>query len=318
MEQNIKDAAEDDDFNFTYNLSDINKLVFSVGSLLGTNCLESPILINPSINSSANQNVVNVKYQKPLTSITNLTGVITNLCICNNFFVEGSYCIVLSGSIMTNATNQNIYIVLPFTLGGLDNTPSAIEITKILKAAQTQIAFNTIDGIILTSNLVMNSLIDPKSQYLHGTANSNSFDIPPFSSYSRDEISFFIYKETVSNVSSDYINLLKYLNTSDGRPVINYIIDINLFRNPKISPGLTKAPSTSEIMIDCSPIEITTTTENKENVMFKADSKNKMSNESTINSIFLLLFTFIICYVLYKLFQVIWVVFIKKQNLDLK
>ena len=323
MTTEIKDATqairvpiEDDEFNFTYNLSDINKVVFSVTSLLGTNSLESPILINPSINSSANQNVVNLKYKKPLRSVTNITAVMTKLSICHNFFVKGSYLIVLSGSIITNSTNQNLYIALPFTLGGLDNTPSSVEITKILKGAQTQIAYGSIDGIILTTNLVMNTLIDPTSQYLKGQADRNSFVKNPFHSYYEDDICVFIYKSTVSKVSSDYDELLKHLNTKDGTTQINYINNIILYKNPKISPGLNKTQATGEIMIDCSPIEITTNTDNTDNVMFKADNTNKMSSESTINSIFLLLFVFIICYILFKIFQTIWVIFIKKQTPD--
>jgi hypothetical protein len=314
--QHIKDATDDEEFNFTYNLSDINKLVFSVNSLLGTNSLESPILINPSVNSSSNQNVINLKYKKPLDSVTNITAIITKLNICHNFFVKGSYLIVLSGNIINNSTNQNLYIAIPFTLGGLDNTPSSVEITKILKAAQTQIAYGSIDGIILTTNLVMNTLIDPNSQYLKGQADKYSFQKSPFHSYYEDDLCVFIYKTTVNKVSSDYDELLKHLNSKDGTTSINYITDIILYKNPNISPGLNKTQATGEIMIDCSPIEITTNTDNTDNVMFKTDNKNIMSSESAINSIFLLLFTFIICYILYKIFKTIWVIFIKKQNLD--
>jgi len=314
--QNIKDSIDDDEFNFTYNLSTIKKLVFSGSNLLGTNSLESPLLINPSINSSENQNTFNVKYKPPISDVKNISSVLTNLSICNNFFVKGTYLIVLSGNILTNAGNMKIYIALPFILGGLDNTPSTLEITKILDAAKTQIAYGTIDGIILQSSLVLNTLIDPKSQYIYGIADKESFDKSPFTSYYQNDLCFLIYKETVSRVSSEYADLLKLLNSSNGSPVINYIEDINLYKNTKISPTLSQTHSTGEIMIDCSPIEITTNTDKIDTVMFKSNNENKISRESTINTIFLLLFTFIICYILYKIFQTIWVIFIKKQTPD--
>ena len=315
-----KDVARpgpDEQFNFTYNLSIIKKLIFNSSNLLGTNSLESPLLINPSINSSENQNTFNVKYKSTSSpEISNISSVLTSLSICNNFFVAGSYLIVLSGNILTNAGNMKIYITLPFILGGVDNTPSTLEITKILDAAKTQIAYGTVDGIILQSSLVLNTLIDPKSQYLYGRADKDRFDKSPFTSYYQDDQCFFIYKETVSRVSSEYTELLKLLNASNGRPVVNYITNINLYKNTKIDPTLSQTQSTGEIMIDCSPIEITTSAENNDTVMFKADNENKITSESTINSIFLLLFTFIICYILFKIFQTIWVIFIKKQTPD--
>ena len=83
---NIENSHLDNTFQFSYNFNDINQLIFSYTDLLETPVIESPVVINPSINSATSQNTINVTYTQLGASTKNISAILTKLSICRDFF----------------------------------------------------------------------------------------------------------------------------------------------------------------------------------------------------------------------------------------
>ena len=307
---NVDNAQQDDAFLFQYNFNKVNQLAFSTDQLFGVKTLKSPILINPSINSESSQNMVKVEYKNG-TDVSNLSATITNINICKNFFTNqapytDTYLIILSGTILTQ-TNSNLYLLIPFKLGVLDNTASGVEVKKVLDSASTQLN-NNLPTTMLSDQLVVNSLIDPESKYVYSNVSINN---------SNHNTNFFIFKNKLSTASNNYITLF---NTYMSGTYVNPINRAITYYNKNFIPSVDQSNSTNEIMINCSPVEMTTKVDNTENIMFKTDEKygsNTTSNDFIIKTIFIVLISLFALYFIYKMAKYIWGIITRKLGSQL-
>jgi len=304
---NVDNAQQDDAFLFQYNFNKVNQLAFSTDQLFGVKSLKTPILINPSINSESSQNMVKVEYKNGIDR-SNLSATITNISICKNFFTTvapylDTYVIILSGSILTQ-TNSNLYILIPFKLGALDNTASGVEIKKLLDSAVSQLD-NKLPTTMLSDKLVVNSLIDPESKYVYSNVSMNNVN---------HDTNFFIFKKKISTASNNYLNLF---NTYLNFPYVNPIKSATIFYNKNFIPSVEQTNSINEIMINCSPVEMTTKVDNTENVMFKTGEtygSDTKSNYFIIMTIMVVLISSFFLYCIFRMGYNIWKKYIK-QNL---
>ena len=282
-------------FIFSYNFNDINQLVFSRNSEIGSLFITSALAINPSIKSSSTQNVVNMKY----TNITNeesISCTINKISIVRNILTENvtSLSIVLHGNVLTTP-GTNIYIIIPFEVQSSNNkTPNSVAVEQIVKMASIQLRDN-VAQTITDEPISLNNLIENNTIYKY-SVNPN-YKIPQINN------TIIIYKENVAVISALYIKFLTIFNEGDANN--NILNTSEIFQN-KFTPEIQKETSTNEIMIDCSPVEITT---KAKNVMFsKKDgiygSTTTSKNETIVASFFLIIFSFLTFYLLYKIIKI--------------
>jgi hypothetical protein len=249
----------DKNFNFNFNFNDIDKLVFSVGTTLGTYSINSAITINPSIHSSAIQNVINV-YYTDTGKESYVQAVITSISVMKDFKDTTRYAVVLSGNIVT-LPNAMIYIVIPFISAASNNgTPNSASIEQIIISANTQIVENQ-SNTSLSSKCSLNNLISPASRYFY-KYNKNSTGI--FNNNANYNTTFVIYKDDPGMISNKYSALIQLLD----KPA-NTISSSNFMTNI-FTPLVQTTPNTNEIMIDCAPVDITTPSGN---VLLTSDDK---------------------------------------------
>jgi len=250
----------DSKFNFSFNFNGINNLVFSKGTTLGTYSLNSAIPINPSIQSSVVQNIINVNYTDPDGAETSLQAVITYISVMKDFVVNTRYAVVLSGNIVT-LPNAMIYIVIPFiTTASNNGTMNSASIEQIVVAANTQIV-EGLSNTSLSSQCSLNDLITPGSQYYY---KYNKDSTGAFDNKANYNTTFVIYKDDPGMISNKYNNLIALI-----KEVPNSITTSNFMTN-SFTPLVQSTPSNNEIMIDCAPLEITTPTGN---VLLTSDDK---------------------------------------------
>jgi len=250
----------DSKFNFSFNFNGINNLVFSEGTTLGTYSINSAIAINPSIQSSVVQNIINVNYTDPDGSESSLQAVITSISVMKDFVVNTRYAVVLIGNIVT-LPNAMMYIVIPFiTTASNNGTMNSASIEQIVIAANTQIV-EGLSNTSLSSQCSLNDLITPGSQYYY-KYNKNSTGA--FNNQANYNTTFVIYKDDPGMISNKYSNLIALFKEPP-----NSITTSNFMTNT-FTPLVQSTPSNNEIMIDCAPIEITTPTGN---VLLTTDDK---------------------------------------------
>jgi len=283
----------DTKFTFSYNFNDINQLVFSRNTEIGSHFITSALAINPSIKSSSTQNVVNMKYIN-LTNEETISSTINQISIVRNILIDKitSYSIVLHGNVLTKP-GTNIYIIIPFEIQTSNNkTPNSIAIEQIVKMASIQLQDNKAQTI-MDESISLNNLIENTTMYKYCV--NPIFDTP------QSNNSVIIYKETVGVISIGYIRFLNQFNTTPYNKIGSRS---EIFQN-NFTPEVQKETSTNEIMIDCSPVEITT---KEENVMFTTiddiyGSTTTSTNETIVASFFLFIFSSLSLYLLYVTFK---------------
>jgi hypothetical protein len=283
----------DTKFTFSYNFNDINQLVFSRNTEIGSHFISSALAINPSIKSSSTQNVVNMKYMN-ITNEETISSTINQISIVRNILIDKitSYSIVLHGNVLTKP-GTNIYIIIPFEIQISNNkTPNSIAIEQIVKMASIQLQDNKAQTI-MDESISLNNLIENNTMYKYCV--NVIFDTP------KSNDSVIIYKENVGVISKEYIRFLNQFNTT---PYSKISSSSEMFQN-QFTPEVQKETSTNEIMIDCSPVEITT---KDENVMFTTmddiyGSTTTATNETIVASFFLIIFSLLSLYILYATFK---------------
>jgi len=284
----------DTKFTFSYKFNDINQLVFSKNTEIGNLFINSAIAINPSIKTSSTQNVVNVKY----TNVTNevlVSSTINQISVARNIFVNNinSYSIVLHGNVLTSP-GTNIYIFIPFGVARSNNkTNNSIAIEQIVKIASTQIQDNKAKTI-LDEPISLNNLIENNTNYTYSI--NPKFDTPSINN------TIVLHKESSGVISNLYAPFLRQFITSSYNKINN---SSSIFRN-QFTPEVQQETSTSEIMIDCSPVEITT---KDKNVMFSTlddiyGTTTSATNETIVASFFLIILAFLSIYLLYKAIKI--------------
>lgn len=292
-------------FTFSYNFNDISQLIFSRNTELRSHFITSAIAINPSIKSSSTQNVVNMKY----INITNeeiVSSTINQISIARNILIDQitSYSIVLHGNVL-NKPGTNIYIIIPFEVQMSNNkTPNSIAIEQIVKMASIQLEDNKAQTI-MDEPISLNNLIENNTKY--------TYCVNPIFSTPQVNNSVIICKENVGVISKLYIKFLNQFNTS----LYDKVLDSSEIFQNQFTPEVQKETSTNEIMIDCSPVEITT---KDENVMFSTmddiyGSTTSYTNETIVASFFLIIFSFITLYLLYATFKLWSSYFLKDADI---
>jgi hypothetical protein len=282
-------------FIFSYNFNDINQLVFSRNSEIGSLFITSALAINPSIKSSSTQNVINMKYTN-ITIEENISCTINQISIARNILTENptSFSIVLHGNVLTSP-GTNLYIIIPFEVQSSNNkTPNSVAVEQIVKMASIQLRDNK-SQTIMDEPISLNNLIENNTLY--------KYCVKPIYNTPQLNNTIIIYKENVAVISGLYIKFLTIFNAGDAN---NHVLDTSEMFQNKFTPEVQKETSTNEIMIDCSPVQITT---KEKNVMFsKKDgiygSTSTSKNETIVASFFLIIFSFLTFYLLYKIFKI--------------
>jgi len=188
----------------------------------------------------------------------NLSATINNISITKNIVNSlGAYAIVLQGNILTQV-NTNIYIVVPFDIGNLNNnTLNSLAIEQLIESANDQLINTSPNGAvntILGKSVSLNNLIENNVRYRYAIN-------PSFNNGTNYGNNFVIYKTNVGKISNMYNIFFERFFKQPSNTIKSSVI---FFENT-ISPVLQNETTTSEIMIDCSPVEITT---KGDNVMF--------------------------------------------------
>jgi hypothetical protein len=297
--------GEDTNFNFSYNFNDINQLVFSEGTILGSYSINSAIPINPSIKSSVAQNLINLNYTDANDAAKSLQATVTTISIMKNNLVDNElYCIVLNGNIHS-MPNANIYIMIPFVITSNNNdTKNSAAIEQIISSANRQIIHNS-STTTLSSPCELNNLITPGARYYYGKNNT-------FANNKSYNTTFVIFKDETGMISNSYIELIDKLKNG----TINKMGMGNFLGNT-FTPILSKTPISSDIMIDCSPVEITT---EGGNVMFSTKDniygnyENNSTNQSIISFIYVLSLFIVFCLIVWQMYNM-WVKGFVQQRL---
>jgi len=241
----------DTNFNFSFNFNGINQLVFSEDTTLGTYSVTSAISINPSIQSSVVQNIINVNYTDYADSEKekSLQAVISSISVMKDFVVKTRYAVVLSGNVVTEA-NTKIYIVIPFiTTASNNGTMNSESIEQIVNFANAQIAEGN-KNTLLSSQCVLNNLISSGSQYYYKYSKTTTNVFDDKANYNS---TFVIYKDDPGMISNKYNNLIALFNKKAPNGIQTADFKTNTF-----TPLVQSTPSNNEIMIDCAPLELTT------------------------------------------------------------
>jgi hypothetical protein len=257
--------------------------------------MNSAIPVNPSIKASVSQNVVNVNYSDSYSNAVSLQASITNINIMKDFIKSDRYSIVLAGNIYT-LPDTMLYIVIPFTFTASNNeTMNSISIQQIVEAASSQIIDHKA-VTILKSTLLTNNLITSGANYYYTQSNT-------FKNNVKYNKSFIIYKDEIGMISNSFKKLRSLIDTSIQNTLV-YNED-NVFSNV-FTPFLQSTPTSSEIMIDCSPVEITT---HGENVMFSTKDSifGNFSNDTTNNTVL----NFIKYFIMFIIFIAVFVMGLK-------
>ena len=295
----------DPNFNFSFNFNEINQLIFSTNTTLKSASGISSIPMNPTLQSS-NQNGITVMYsdenQYPvtLTASIDTINIMQDIIFPINPYNKNQYAIVLSGNVLT-ASNATLYIIIPFVTQAQNNaTPNSKAIETIVNLAKAQI----IDGVTNTSLGIpapLNDLITPGSTYYY--VNNPEF---------RNRVTnkpFIIYKGDAGQISEACISLLNTF--TNGNLLANTSENpLDDLKTNQFTPLIKTAPINSEIMIDCSPVEITT---DGGNVMFSSQDTifgnfvNDSSNKAIITYIYFffvfIIFVLIIQYIIKALIR---------------
>jgi hypothetical protein len=284
--------TRDPKFNITYNFNDIKNLVFSDGSTLGTLSSDTAITLSPSIDASVSQNKIRITHTENFGK-KEITATINKISIMRDIINKeiGMYVIVLHGNVLTKV-NYNVYLLIPFKSSlSSNNTYNSIAIEKIVSSANKQI-YEGISNTILSDSLSLNDLIEDNVEYI--------YSLEPKFKTAVSANTIIIYKKNIGVITNNYTEFLRQFN----RGVYNNITDFTNFMSNTFDPDLKKTTVTSEIMIDCAPIEITPGGQKEENVMFtKMDDiygkTGKSTNETIVASFFLLLFVGLSIFIIY-------------------
>jgi hypothetical protein len=290
----------DTNFKFSYNLNRIDKLVFSTSSTLGTYSINSAIAINPSLQTSAAQNTINLEYSDN-NAKASLQANISSLNIMKDLLVRNRYSIVLTGNIYT-LPNATLYIIIPFILAAANNgSANSQAIEQIVSSAKTQIT----DGIAnttLSSSCSLNNLITP-AKYYYSRNNV-------FKNSANYNTTFIIYKDDTGMISNQYTNFFNQLSTA----LYNNITSYGNFKTNDFVPLLLNTPSSNEIMIDCSPIEITTNEGNvlltKEDLLY-GSFENTPDNKRILGILFWIAIALVGSIIIYRAF--LWFMYLFKS-----
>ena len=284
--------TRDPKFNITYNFNDIKNLVFSDGNTLGSLSTDTVISLNPSIDASVTQNKIKITYtadnvKKEITATINKISIMRDITKSE----IGAYAIVLQGNVLTKV-NYNVYIIIPFKAALSNNsTYNSMAIEQIVSSASKQI-YEGVANTILSESLSLNNLIEDNVEYI--------YSLEPKFKTTVSANTMIIYKQNVGVITNSYTEYLRQFNNG----AFNKITDFTNFMTNTLDPELKKNTVTSEIMIDCAPIEITPSGLGEENVMFtKMDDiygkTGRSTNETIVASFFLLLFVGFSIFIIY-------------------
>jgi len=289
----------DTNFKFSYNLNSINKLVFSTSSTLGSYSINSAISINPSLQTSAAQNTVNLEYSDDNNAKASLQANISSLNIMRDLLVSQRYSIVLTGNIYT-LPNARLYIVIPFILTAANNgAANSQAIEQIMTSAKSQIT-EGLANTTLPSSCSLNNLITP-AKYYYSRNNV-------FKDNANYNTTFIIYKDDPGMISNQYTDLANKMTSG----LYNNITSYQSFKKNDFVPLLLNTPTSNEIMIDCSPIEITTKQGNvllQKNDLLYNGFENTPENKQILDILFWIAIGFIIVFVIYKFFSYFYYLF---------
>jgi hypothetical protein len=285
-------STRDPKFNITYNFNDIKNLVFSDGSTLGSLSSDTAISISPSLDASVTQNKIMISYtdnniKKEITATINKISIMRD--VTKNEI--GLYAIVLHGSVLTKV-NYNVYLIIPFKSALSNNsTHNSMAIEKIVSSASKQI-YEGVANTVLSESLSLNDLIEDNVEYI--------YSLEPKFKTTVSANTLIIYKKSVGVITNNYTEYLRQFNNG----AFNNITDFTNFMTNTLNPLLKRNTVTSEIMIDCAPIEITPSGQQEENVMFtKMDDiygkTGKSTNETIVASFFLVLFVGLSIFIIY-------------------
>jgi hypothetical protein len=285
-------STRDPKFDITYNFNDIKTLVFSDGSTLGSLSSESAISLNPSIDSSVNQNTIKISYTEGRIT-KEMTATINKISIMRDITKNDitSYAVALQGNILTKV-NYSVYIIIPFKYALSNNsTHNSMAIEKIVSFASKQI-YEGVANTILSESVALNDLIENNVDYI--------YSMKPKFKNDTNANTFIIYKQNVGVITNNYIAYLRQFNNG----AFNNITDLSNFMINKLTPDLKRNTVTSEIMIDCAPISMTPGGQDEENVMFtKMDDiygkGGKTTNETIVASFFLIFFAVFFIIIMY-------------------